>query len=182
MIQAVAVLGAAMAMAGAGLVMVSDGARGLALGQAAIALGLGLSLAGDGRPASGLVLAAGGIASAGLRLRGGGAAWQVLPEGTSSRIVLWLVASGAALYLAGSVLTGPAAEVRTGGLAVVVLSGARLLGTSAPLPALASLAILALGLGALGSTQGDAILTAAAAAALAVIAAVVPGREAAGGS
>lgn len=182
MMQLLAVAGAALAVLGAGLMLVSEGARGLASGLLAVGLGLALALAGGQHLTSALLLGAAALGSAGLRLRVARSGWGLLPEGTSSRIVLWVVASAASLYLATSVLAGPAGELRAAALAVIVLTGARLLGTSSWVAALASVAGLALGIGTIGVAESGAILPAATAAAVALIAGWVAPMETARGA
>jgi hypothetical protein len=174
---ALAVAGVVLTCIGVGLVLMSEESRGLSAGLGLAAAGLGLTVGASVQLGAGLVLAVGGICSAALRLREGGG-WGLLPPGSTSRIVLFVVAVAASLYAVTSVLPGPATEARAAALAAAVLAGARLLGTGNRSAALAAAAALALAAGALGTAQtSGALLPAATAGFVALLAGWVPGSE-----
>lgn len=180
---AVAVTGIVLACVGAGLVLMSEGSRGLAAGLGLEAAGLGLAVGGSVQAGPGLVLAVGGLCSAGLRLRDGYGGWGLLPPGTTSRIVLFVVAVAASLYAVTSVLPGSATEARAAALAAGVLAGARLLGTGNRSAALTAAGALALAAGALGTAQtSGALLPAATGGFVALLAGWVRGSQVEGAS
>jgi hypothetical protein len=130
------------------------------------------------QPGAALVLTAGGLCSAGLRLRDGSGGWGLLPPGTTSRIVLFVLAIAASLYLAAAVLPGPATEARAAALGTGVVAGLRLLGTPNRMVALTAAAALALAAGSLGSTQSaGALLPAVSGGLVALLSGWIPGIE-----
>ena len=161
MIELVATVGAILSWLGASVLVLSDGRRGLALGLLLSAVGLAILLAETSLGAAGLV-AVGGLITALLRLRDGVRGWGLLPEGSTPRLILCLVAGGAAAY--AGVLLGPEGEpwLLTGALAAAALGVARLLGSEQRQASLACAALISLSLAALESAVGTAPATAGA--------------------
>ena len=175
---ALSIAGVVFAWAGSGLILMSEGSRGLAAGLAVLAVGLGLVVGIAIQPGAALVLAAGGLCSAGLRLKEERGGWGLLPSGTSSRIVLFLLAIAASLYLVTAILPGPATEPRAAALGAGVVAGIRLLGTPHRTVALAAAAALALSAGSLGSAQSvAALLPAVTGGFVALLSGWIPGSE-----
>ena len=139
-----------IAWLGAAVIVLSDGRRGLALGLALIAIGFAAIawLGGDGVAA--VALLAGGAVSAAQRLRSGPGNWGMMPPGSTSRLILTLVAGLLALWIAASVTVGAGAPIRFATLAVLSLMGARALQGQDPAVVLTAAAGLALAI-ALGS-------------------------------
>jgi len=154
--EAVALGGAAMAWLGVTLLAVSEGRRGVALGLALAAAGLGAAAGAAGQPPQGVIaLLAGGLVAALLRLRGGARpGWDLLPPGSTPRLMASLVALLAAGLVAGVGLGSPAGATRVAALVVATLAGARILTTERRWAALGAGSALALGLGALGGVAG----------------------------
>lgn len=156
MSEAAALAGAAMAWLGVTLLAVSEGRRGVALGLVLAAAGLGAAAGAAGQPPlAAVALLLGGLVAAVLRLRGGGGpGWDLLPPGSTPRLMASLLALVAAGLVAGFGLGSPAAAARVGALVVAALAGARILTTERRWAALGAGSALALGLGALGGVAG----------------------------
>jgi hypothetical protein len=160
---AIAWLGLGLAWLGAAVLVLSDARRGLAVGLLVAAAGLALVRVAEGDVADAVLLLAGGLMAAGIglrrnRLRG----WGLLPAGSTPRIVLSIVAGGAALWLALGLLDIPGEpQARAAALIVMALGAGRLLGERDPRAALAGAALIALGTGALAAlATTDATATA----------------------
>jgi hypothetical protein len=153
--EALAVAAAAVAWLGAALLVLSEGRRAAALALVAIGIGLatGAAAAGVDARAAGLLAAGAALAAVG-RLRGGAAGWALLPPGSTPRLIASLAVPVAGALVAGSGLGGPAGLARLGALVVAVLAAGRALTVGGRWPVLAAGSALALGLGALGETQG----------------------------
>jgi len=153
--EAIAVAGAALAWLGVTLLAVAEGRRGLALGLATAAGGLATAAAAAGQPPLGVTaLLAGGLAAAVLRLRSGGRGWNILPPGSTPRLMAALVAVLGAGLVASSEIASPAGAARVAGLVVAALALARILTTERRWAALGAGSALALGLGTLGGATG----------------------------
>lgn len=123
----IAVAAAFLAWLGASLVVLSDGRRGLALGLAALTIGLAV-LAWPAAMAVGAVaITAGGLIAAGQCLRSGPATWEIMPAGSTARLILCIASGLVALWVAAAVTTGTGAPLRFAVLVVLVLMGARML-------------------------------------------------------
>jgi hypothetical protein len=167
--EAIAVAGAALAWLGVTLVSVAEGRRGVALGLAVAAGGLAGAAAAAGQPPLGATaLLAGGLVAAALRLRGGGPGWNLLPPGSTPRLMASLVALVGAALVAGSETASPSGAVRIAGLVAAALAVARILTTGRRWAALGAGSALALGLGSLGGLTG-LVAGAAVAAALGAV-------------
>jgi hypothetical protein len=140
---------------GAAVIVLSDGRRGLALGLALTTVALAaLALAG-GDPIAASVLLVGGAVATGRRLRTGPDVWGVMPPGSTPRLVLAIAGGLLALWIATSLMTGPAAPLRFAVLSVVGVMGAHVLMTeNHPAAVLTAVAALALSV-AVGSALAD---------------------------
>jgi hypothetical protein len=138
-----------VAWLGMSLVVLADGRRGLALGAAIATAGLAL-LVGQG---AGLIdagaLALGGAAMVARRLTRGPGGWQLMPPGSTPRLVLCVAAGLLSLWIAFSVTTGAGAALRFGVMTVVGLSGARALFSNEPAALLTAVGLLALAVAAI---------------------------------
>jgi hypothetical protein len=158
------VAGAVLAWLGASLLTVAEARWGVALGLSTAAAGLALAAGGAGEaPAGVAALVAGGLVAAALRLRGGAPGWNVLPPGSTPRLVTAIVVLIGAVLVAGSGLGSAAAAARLSGLVVAVLAGLRLMTVDGRWSAVAAGSALALGLGALGGPTGMVVGAAVAA-------------------
>jgi hypothetical protein len=160
--------GAVLAWLGVALLTASEGRRGLATGLAVAAAGLAMAAGAAGQPPAAVTaLAAGGLVAAVLRLRPrrGQPGWNVLPPGSTPRVVAAIAVPIAAALVAGSGLGSPAGTARLAALVVALMAGVRVLTAGQGWSALAAGSALALGLGALG---GPTALVAGAAASAAL--------------
>ena len=151
---------------GAAIIVLSDGRRGLALGLGLMAVAFAaLAWAGGDRLAAAATLAGGGVAAV-LRLRSGIDGWGLMPPGSTPRLILVIVAGFLALWISASITTGAGAPLRFATLAVLGLTGARLLegrDTAAVLTAVAGMALaLAMAAGLAATAPGLAPYVAAA--------------------
>jgi len=146
------VLAVALAWTGGSLVALSDGRRGLALGLLLAASAIGLAQNPVQTAAQiGLIVGL-GVAGAGLLLLQGPTGWGTLAAGSTPR----LIASLGALFVplafwayALSRLGGPALLC---GLLIATTGAIRVLSAGSRAPALAGLALLALGAGAMAGS------------------------------
>ncbi|HEY7200179.1 MAG TPA: hypothetical protein VIC57_08210 [Candidatus Dormibacteraeota bacterium] len=153
MTEAIAVVGAALAWLGVTLLAVAEGRRGLALGLVMAAAGLATAAAAAGQSAAGVTaLVAGGLLAAALRLRSGGPGWNILPPGSTPRLMAALIAVLGAGLVASSEIASPGGAARVAALVVAALAIARILTTDRRWAALGAGSALALGLGTLGGT------------------------------
>jgi hypothetical protein len=180
--ELVEVLGSLLAWLATSLLVLSESRGGLAVGLGGAGLGLGIALAASGNPAAGVAVGAGGVAAALLRLRDGQAGWGILPQGSTPRVILCVVAGAACAWVGGSLLAGAPGALRSGTLAVLVLAVARLLTTGRRQAALAAASALALATGLLGGLAAPeaALGLVGAGAVAALLLGVVPAAEGAG--
>lgn len=129
---------------GASLAVVSDGRRGLAVGIALTAAGVAMFALLTGGPPAAAVLALGGAIAAGRRYFVGPDGWEILPPGSTPRLVLCIATALIAFWVAAGVASGPYTALRFGVLAGIVLSAARVLSTTDQAVLLSAVAILAL--------------------------------------
>jgi hypothetical protein len=141
--------GALLAAAGVVIIACSDGARALSLGVAGTGLGLAMALAVAGGGWAALALAISGIVVAGLRVGDEPRGWQVLPHGSTPRVMASVAAVAMAAYGSLAVL-GPAGGRALHGAVLVAaaVSSARLLAVQQRSGALAGLTALLLAAGA----------------------------------
>lgn len=147
-----------VAWLGMSIVVLADGRRGLALGAALASAGLALvALQGVGLIDAG-ALALGGAVMVARRLNNGPGGWQLMPPGSTPRLVLCIAAGLVALWIAFSVTTGAGAALRFAVMPVVGLSGARVLSSHEPAVLLTAVGLLALAVAAIagmGETAPD---------------------------
>jgi hypothetical protein len=144
-----------VAWAGASLVVLADGRRGLALGMVFASAGLAaLAFMSAGGLAAAAIATGGAIAAAG-RLRSGVPGWQVMPPGSTPRVVLCAATGLVALWIAFTITTGPGAGLRFTALAALALATARILWSADPAAQLTAVGVLALAAG-LASAVGAA--------------------------
>lgn len=147
------VAAALAAWAGAAVIVLADGRRGLAFGIALVAAGFAALAWLEGDWFGGAALLAGGVICAIQLLRTGRQGWDLMPQGSTSRLILAVAGGVLSLWVAASVTTGAGAPLRFASVAVLGLMAARLLqGQRAVqvLTASAGLAIALAGASALG--------------------------------
>ena len=95
-------------------------------------------------PVAAAAIAAGGLAAATGRFRAGPPGWQVMPPGSTARLVLCVATGLVALWIAFTITTGPGAGLRFTALAGLALAAARILWSADPRVQLTALGFLAL--------------------------------------
>ena len=143
---------ALVAWLGMSLIVLADGRRGLALGAALATAGIALIVFQGATPIDAGVLALGGLLMAARQLANGPGGWQLMPPGSTPRLVLCIAAGLLALWIAFSVTTGPGAALRFGVMTVVGLAGARVLASQEPSVLLTAVGLLALAIAATAGT------------------------------
>ena len=147
-----------VAWAGVSLVVLADGRRGLALGVAVAAAGLAVfAWQAAGPPAAAAILGGGLIAAAG-RLRSGAPGWEIMPAGSTPRIVLCVATALVSLWLAVVITTGPGGALRFSAFVSLILTPARILWSDVQAVDLTAAVLLALAVGvasASGSSSPD---------------------------
>ena len=133
---------------GVSLIVVADGRRGLALGLAIASVALAVVVWRPAGPVASAALVTGGLAAAVQRVRSGPAGWNVMPAGSTPRLVMCVASGLVALWIAASVMTGGGAPVRFAVLTGVGLAGARVLGSDDVAAVTAAIAALVLALAA----------------------------------
>lgn len=164
---------------GVSLIVLADGRLGLAAGLALSTMALAiLAWPAGGAVASVAIVLGGGIAAA-QRLRSGPPGWDVMPAGSTPRLVMCVASGLIALWIAASVVTGSAAPLRFAVLTGIGLAGARVLGTddvAAATTAVAAL-ILAIATGAAVDDLSPSLWPYVAAAVVAIVASWFPRRR-----
>ena len=146
---------ALVAWLGMSLIVLADGRRSLALGAALATAGVALVVfQGAGLIDAG-ALALGGAVMVVRRLTDGPVGWQLMPPGSTPRLVLCIAAGLLALWIAFSVTTGAGAALRFAVMTVVGLGGARVLSSAERSVLLTSVGLLALAIAAIAD-MGDA--------------------------
>src|SRR5256886_6163823 len=134
------------------LIVLADGRRSLALGAALAIAGVALVVfQGAGLIDAG-ALALGGAVMVVRRLTDGPVGWQLMPPGSTPRLVLCIAAGLLALWIAFSVTTGAGAALRFAVMTVVGLAGARVLASQEPSVLLTAVGLLALAIAATAGT------------------------------
>src|SRR5438477_2880206 len=137
------------------LIVLADGRRSLALGAALATAGVALVVfQGAGLIDAG-ALALGGAVMFVRRLSNGPGGWQLMPPGSTPRLVLCIAGGLVALRIAFSVTTGAGAALRFAVMTVIGLAGAKVLATDEPSGVLTAVGPLALAIAAIGG-MGDA--------------------------
>jgi hypothetical protein len=141
------VAAAFVAWLGAALVVLADGRRGLALGLVLLTAALAVLAWPAGMLFGTVAIAAGGLVAAIRCWRSGPATWDIMPAGSTPRLVLCIASGLVALWVAASLTTGTGAPLRFAVLAVVGLMGGRIqISREAPV-VMAAIAAFALALG-----------------------------------
>jgi hypothetical protein len=116
-----------VAWLGAALIVLADGRRGLALGTALAAVGIAVVVVQDAGFIAADAIVVGGSIAAAARLRSGPPGWEIMPAGSTPRLVLCIAAGLLSLWIAVSITGGPGAALRFTVLSVIGLSAARVL-------------------------------------------------------
>jgi hypothetical protein len=141
-------IAAFVAWAGAAAIVLADARRGLAAGIALVGIGLAVASLPRAGWAGAALIAAGAAAAAARRYVVGPAGWRVMPPGSTPRLVLSVAGGIVALWIAVAVMSGPSGALRFGSLAVLALSGGRLLSSDDPCVAQTAVAAVALAVAA----------------------------------
>lgn len=164
---------------GVALIVVSDGRYGLATGLAIATAALSVLAWESAGPLEAAAILGGGAAAAGLRIRSGPRSWNILPPGSTPRLVLCIACGLVAFWVAASVMTGQGAALRFGSLTAIAMAGGRLLANDEASAATTAIAALALGLGVAAAVGGSpGLLPYAVSAIVAAAASAYPRRRA----
>lgn len=150
----IASVAAFAAWVGVSLIVLADGRLGLSAGLGLAAAGLAFIAWPSGGPVAAAAIAAGGTFAAARRWRAGPLGWNLMPAGSTPRLVMCVAWGLIALWLAASVMTGDGAPFRFAVLCTVALAGARVIDTREVAAATTSVAAMALAL-AVASTVAD---------------------------
>jgi hypothetical protein len=126
--------------------VLADGRRGLAAGIGVIAIGFATLAWVDGAWVGGTFLLVGGAIGTVELVRKGPQDWGLMPAGSTPRLILAVVGGILSLWVAANLTSGPGAALRFASLAVLALSGARLLQGKAATPVLTASAGLGIAL------------------------------------
>ena len=175
-----AAVAALLAWLGVSLVVVADGRRGLAVGMGLATVGLSFLTWQTAGFIEAMAILLGGSAATAQRLRAGRAGWDIMPAGSTPRLILCVAAALLAWWIAASVTTGPGATLRFAALTAIGLAGARILSTDDPAALITALAALSLAVAVAAAIEGSSpgIAIYAVAGLLAAGAALVPMRRA----
>lgn len=176
MIEAVA---GGVAWLGASLVVLADGRLGLATGLGLAGAALGVLAWQTAGPIEGIIVLGGAAFAAALRLRSGPRAWNIMPAGSTPRLLLCIASALVAWWIAAAVMSGAGAGLRFTALTAISLSAARILMTEEVAAATTAAAALVLAVAvatALGGAE-PGLVPYAAAAALAVFATWFPRKK-----
>jgi hypothetical protein len=136
-----------VAWLGAALVVLADGRRGLALGLALVSAALAVLAWPAGMAFGAVAIAVGGLIAAARCWRPEPATWEIMPAGSTPRLVLCIASGLVALWVAAAVTSGTGAPLRFAVLVVVGMMGARIQMSREQPVVLAAIAALALALG-----------------------------------
>lgn len=137
-----------MAWLGASLIVLADGRRGLALGTFLAAAGVAVVVLHGAGPIPAGAIAAGGLIVGAARLRFGPPGWEIMPPGSTPRLVLCAGAGLLALWIAVSITSGSGASLRFAVMSVIGLTGARVLWSDDASVLLTASAVLSIAIGA----------------------------------
>lgn len=141
----IAAIAALCAWIGASLIVVGDGSRAIATGVAFATAGLALLAWQTAGIVPALAVLAGGAVVAFQQQRSGGATWEIMPAGSTPRLILCVATGLVSLWVAASVTLGPGVGQRFAVFVVVGLTAARILTGQQVAVVLAAAAVLALG-------------------------------------
>jgi hypothetical protein len=127
----IGVAAAGIAWLGACLIVLADGRRGLAAGLGLATAGLSWLAWQSGAGWAVAAIVAGGAVGSYQRLRSGPAGWQIMPPGSTPRLVLCIAAGLVGLWFALSVTSGSGSAVRFASLVSIGMLGIRIV-TSRP--------------------------------------------------
>ena len=165
-----------VAWLGVSLIVLADGRRGLAVGLGLATVGLSfLAWQSAGFIEAVAILVGGSVATA-QRLRSGRVGWDIMPAGSTPRLILCVASALLVWWIAASVTTGPGAPLRFAALTAIGLAGARVLSSDDPAAMCSAVAALALGVAVAAAIEGGSpgIALYAAAGLLAAATALVP--------
>lgn len=144
-----------VAWAGAAAIVVADARRGLAAGTALAGIGLAAACLPRAGVAGAALIAAGAAVAAVRRYAVGPPGWRVMPPGSTPRLVLSVAGGIVTLWVAVVVMSGPAGALRFASLAVLALSGGRLLSSDDAPVAQTAVATIALAVAAAAGLATD---------------------------
>lgn len=107
----------------------ADGRLGLALGMTLTAAGLAVIAWQSAGAVDAVVILIGGLLAAALRSRAGPPGWDVIPPGSTPRIVLCVASGLLGLWVATTVTQGPGIGFRFAVMTAIALCAARTLAT-----------------------------------------------------
>jgi hypothetical protein len=140
----IAAIAALIAWLGASVVVLAEGRRGLAAGMGLTTIGLFVIAWQNAGVIPALAVLAGGGVAAFLQEWSSDGKWDIMPAGSTPRVVLCVAFGLLGLWFAASVTSGSGISVRFTVLAVIGLMGARVLSTREIFAVLAAVALLAL--------------------------------------
>jgi len=129
---------------GVSMLVVADGRRAIAAGVALATLGMSVLTLVTAGPLAAAALAAGGGVAAARRFASGPAGWDILPSGSTPRLVLCIATAIVAFWIAAGLTEGPVASLRFAVMVAVALAAARALWTNDESVLLTAVAVLAL--------------------------------------
>lgn len=176
MIEGVAALAAWL---GASTIVLADGRLGLAAGMALSAAGLGVIAWQSAGAIDAAVIFAAGILASALRLRAGTPGWNIMPPGSTARLVMCVASGVLALWVAATVVQGPGVAFRFAAMTTIALPAARILATDDVAAATTAAGLLLLAVAVASAVQGADPVSFVAAALVATGAAWWPRKAAA---
>lgn len=174
----IAAIAALMAWLGASLVVLADGRRGLAAGIGLATIGLFVIAWQNGGLIPAVALFAGGSVAALLEDRASDHKWDIMPAGSTPRVVLCVAVGLIALWFGAYVTTGSGASVRFTVVSVVGLMGARVLSTKDLSVVPAAVAVLAVAIALIAPLVSNSPWPYFVGAAIAVFVMLMPVSEA----
>lgn len=146
-VAVVAAIAAVCAWLGASLVVLGDGSRGIAAGVGFATVGLAAIAWQTAGVVPALAILVGGAVVALQHARSRGGTWDIMPAGSTPRLILCVALGLVALWVAASVTLGQGVAQRFSVLVVVGLTAARILTSQQISVVLAAVALLALAVG-----------------------------------
>ncbi len=174
------VVAAFVAWLGVSLIVLADGRRGLAVGMGLATVGLSFLAWQTAGFIEAMAILVGGSVATAERLRAGRAGWDIMPAGSTPRLILCVAAALLAWWIAASVTTGPGAPLRFAALTAIGLAGARILSSDDPAALITAISALSIAVAVAAAIEASSpgIAVYAAAGLLAAGAALVPMRSA----